>query len=398
MQNEQMIEKLNGRFSFMRLHYLKKLQKNVGHVSALKGTGTGASLNWQSKYSFGPYTPSLIVYKAYRDGEISVGITDFLSLKGVKEFHRACEICGLYYLTGYRINARCPSTDNGYVVMSVYGVPKDRIKETESRLAPLRTGRYAYVKKMTQNVNKEFNKFGIKLNFDRDVIGSSSYFSGGSVADKHVFFALAKAICKQFGKGENTLKFVEDQLKIDLKEEEKSMISDDANPFYEYDLARVLKTDKYSASIKSNVFTDEEAVIFAHSHNSIATYEVKSSKVAEVYKMADRAEKTGVDGIAFSASKFSAEEVEEICKYLVSKKLVAVDLEVIDEPRKKNSVEIASEYARNVLYTHAKALIGHEIAVSTQHGDGFNSAEMKSTWPSFEERIQLFANIAQKGD
>lgn len=393
MQQEQLVTRLSSRFYFRRLASLKRLSKSLD-VGSKRYYSNRILLNTQSKYSFGPYYPSMIAYRAYVNGLKSAGITDFLTVKGAKEMRKACAILGIFYITGYRLNTNSPITDGGEVIMSVYGVPKQRVKEVDSRLKVMRQDKYYTQKNIVKNVNKAYKKYGIKLDFETDVVDTSTYRKGGALTEKHVFYALSHKIVQKFGKGKLVVDFVEKDLGITLDQTSRSQIIEEDNPYYEFDLARIIKDIKYYQT--THLISDVEAVATAHEEESIICLECKSNLVEEVKRYADRAQEIGADGVAFVSSNFDDQILEELCTYITEKELLAIDLEVMDEPRKKFGKDIKSQKVIDLFKKNADVILGHEMAVSSLSGDGFNSDKIKSTWKNFAERVELFAGIAQK--
>ena len=55
-----------------------------------------------------------------------------------------------------------------------------------------------------------------------------------------------------------------------------------------------------------------------------------------------------------------------------------------------------SLYSDNIFKLHAYAIVGHEMSVSISTQDGFNSSKMIEKVPSFEDRVNLFAEIGHK--
>ncbi len=95
-----------------------------------------------SKYSFSPYSPTRVVYEAYKAGLDTVGLMDHDSIAGAKEFIEAGEIMGMATTVGFEIRtdwADTPFSDvtlnnpdqKGCSYICVHGVPHQNIKKAE---------------------------------------------------------------------------------------------------------------------------------------------------------------------------------------------------------------------------------------------------------------------------
>lgn len=393
MQKEQIISKINGKFAFSRIRALKKLKKEypdeLNYVC-----GNSVMLNCQSKYSYGPYYPAMTAYLASKNGAVVCGLTDLLTTCGIKEFVNACRILSLTYITGYREPVTVPFMEKGFLTLSIYGIPRDMYKKVDVGLRKDRESKYAYVKNAVRKLNEQYKKYHIKLNFEQDIIAKSMYGRGGTVANKHIFYALAEKITSIYGKGQPTLDFLTNTKKMNLDAQTIEKIKDETNPFYLFDLAKALNDE--SVLGKHNIKRDVEVISFAREIGALSVFEIKTKDKNEVYKVADRAKEIGADGVAFTAYAFSEIDRDEICKYLVNNKLLAVSLEVFDEPRKTPDNMFGSLYSDSVFKLHAYAIVGHEMSVSVSMTDGFSATKIIEKVPSFEDRVNLFAEIGHK--
>lgn len=393
MQKEQIISRINGKFAFSRIHALKKLKKEYPDEVNYE-CGNNVLLNCQSKYSYGPYYPAMTAYLLCRNSAAVCGLTDLLTTCGIKEFVNACKILSLTYITGYREPVTVPFLEKGFLTISVYGIPCNMYKKVDIGLRKDRENKYVYVKNAVRKINEQYKKHKIKLNFEQDIISKSLYYKGGTVANKQVFYALADKIVSVYGKGQPTLDFLINDVKLDLDAQMIEKIKDETNPYYLFDLAKALNDESIFG--KRNLKRDVEVTASAHEIGALSVVEIKTKDKNEVYKVADRAKEIGADGVAFTAYAFSESDRDEICKHLVNDKLLAVSLEVFDEPRKTPDNMFGSLYSDNIFKLHAYAIVGHEMSVSISTQDGFNSSKMTEKVPSFEDRVNLFAEIGHK--
>jgi len=247
MDNQKLIKKLNSKSKEERLKALKELKA----VTAERGEVEGYTNNHvHSKFSFSPYSPSRIIYEAYKSGLATVGLMDHDSIAGAKEFIEAGELFGITTTVGFEIRSdwadtpfkdrRLNSPDQlgcGYIC--VHGVPHQKIDETENFLRKVRKARNVRNKRMVSRINELVS--GISLDFENDVLPVSYADDGGCVTERHILFALAQKIVEAVGKGERLTDYIENKLDIPLMETQKKLLLDDEYTYYEYDLLNILK-------------------------------------------------------------------------------------------------------------------------------------------------------------
>ncbi|MBQ7540751.1 MAG: PHP domain-containing protein [Clostridia bacterium] len=203
-------------------------------------------------YSFSPYSPTAAVYFARAASLPAAGIVDHDSIAGAREFIRAGEIAGVattvgvecrVHMTGTPLEDRfINNTDQpGIAYMVLHGVPHGQIDRVQAFFAPLREKRNARNREMVCNINALLSDAGIVLDFDRDVLPLSQYANGGSVTERHLIFALCRAITALCGR-EKTARFVENVLSVPLSEKQRAYLTDADNPYFDYDLLGVLKS------------------------------------------------------------------------------------------------------------------------------------------------------------
>lgn len=143
--------------------------------------------------------------------------------------------------------------------MAVHSVPSSGFARLNEVFAPLREKRNERNRKMTENINRLMEPFGITLDFDRDVIPISQYANGGSITERHLLCALSQKILDKAGK-EGCVKFVEQELGIGLNDKTRERLSDPENPHLIYDLLGVMKAELVS---KIYIPATEECIAFA---------------------------------------------------------------------------------------------------------------------------------------
>ena len=220
-------------------------------------------------YSFSPYSPTAAIYCARDEGLETAGIMDHDSIAGAEEFRKAGKIAGIGTTCGMECRADLSGTrmagrklnnpdQAGICYMAIHSVPASRFARLNEVFAPLREKRNERNRKMTENINRLMEPFGIALDFDRDVIPISQYPNGGSITERHLLCALSQKILDKAGK-EGCADFVERKLGITLNEKTKERLSDPENPHLIYDLLGVMKAELVS---KIYVPATEECIAF----------------------------------------------------------------------------------------------------------------------------------------
>lgn len=152
-------------------------------------------------YSFSPYSPAAAVFAAKAEGLCTAGIVDHDTIAGAEEFIAAGSIAGLPVTIGIETRVSMEGTpferlrtnnpdQAGVSYMVLHAVPHRNIGMVQEYFAPLRVHRNARNRKMLDNINR---LTGLKLDFERDVLPLSRAHEGGSVTERHLMQALARA-------------------------------------------------------------------------------------------------------------------------------------------------------------------------------------------------------------
>ncbi|MBN2657412.1 MAG: PHP domain-containing protein [Spirochaetales bacterium] len=205
-------------------------------------------------YSFSPYTPAGAAFHAWKAGLGAVGIMDHDSISGAEEIIEAAKILGIASTCGFEVRVNMygtklegkkinnPDSEN-IAYMAVHGVPKNKFPLVEAFLAPICVERNKRNRKEVERLNELIRNFPIEqIDFDRDVLAISNAGIKGSITERHILYALAGKILDQFGKGEETVHFLEETMKIDLSPKIREFLRDESNPHYRYDLLGVMKS------------------------------------------------------------------------------------------------------------------------------------------------------------
>ena len=229
---------------------------------------------------------------------------------------------------------------------------------------------------MTEKINEKFGRYGITLDFKKDVYDLSTAAGGGTVTERHLLFALAEKIIEKFKNGEKIVDFVSNTLKTELTQKVKNYISDENNPYLTYDLLGALKSDTSFFYINADEEspTLEEYITFAKSMGAIVAYpylgdvgeSVTGDKKAQKFEddfleeLLSDLKTLGVDAIAFMPTRNTEKQIVRLMSLCDGYGFFQISGEDINSPRQKFECPMLE----NPLYSHlikaTWALIGME--------------------------------------
>lgn len=356
MQIEKIVGALSSHTRYKRHRLLKKLRKNITELSS-----TQKAIPFvRSVYSFSNQSPSMMAYLAYKSDLGLIGLFDMETLEGVKEFKKGCRLFGVETCVGCDVQvnphiADTISSNSGFI-----GVADRYLKQADKFLKPYREKHRERVAEMVDRINKKIKSLGIKISFIYDVYSLSKYIRGGTITEKHVWLAFAKKFINTYGKGEGLIEKIKSV--CDLTEMDITLMSDIANPFYEYDLAKILKI---AFRFDQNSHVDHKDIInFAHSINALALYELRFGSNGREAEIVQEVKAEGYDVLAFDPRVMKDEEVKNLVELCHGAQIIALPLEIIDYPRKKFDSLITDKELLSRLEKNAWAIAGHQMMVA----------------------------------
>ncbi|MBE7062029.1 MAG: PHP domain-containing protein [Clostridiales bacterium] len=416
---QELIKKLNGGTAEDRLSALKALVECQKEKPVRRDNDANNHIH--TIYSFSPYSPTKAAYMAYSAGLTSAGIMDHDSLSGVEEFKKACEILGLGSTCG--VEVRC-KYNKGFgkmnhpdqaecIYMAAHGIPAQNVKAFNEYLAPYRQKRNERDAEMCKLITGKFGKFGIELDFDKDVKPLSEAKDGGSVTERHLLFALAVKLNQKFGRTNELIAFLENDLGLKVSDKIKGFLLDENNEHFLYDLLGVLKADTafFYIDADEEMPDAEEFVKKAKEFGAIPAYaylgdvgdSVTGDKKAQKFEddflpeLIKEIKKSGFLACAYMPTRNTPAQLQRLGKMLKENELFEISGEDVNSPRQKFACAALAlpEYAH--LIDSTWALIGHE-AISSEKGveyGMFSEKSIKET-PNLYERIKKFAEIGHK--
>lgn len=418
----QLIGALNHKDIYVRLNSLKQLMKKVkaGEI-AKPEKGSDVNNHIHTAYSFSPYSPSKAAWMAYSAGLATAGIMDHDSIGGAEEFMQAGKITGVATTIGVECRADFSGTalkgrrinnpdQDSVAYVALHGIPHSQIDKVREFFIPFRKYRNIRNARMVENINGLIGSSGIELDFEKDVVPISNFGNGGSITERHILFALALKLTGKMGKGRQIPDFLKNTLKLDVNAKAEGFLSDPANPYYEYDLLGLLKSnlvEKFYIDATDECPDAAEFVKFSESIGAISAYaylgdvgdsvtgDKKARKFEDDYldELFTLLRELGFRAVTYMPSRNSIAQLDRVRKLCDAYGFFQISGEDINSPRQPFiCTALRNEKFRN-LYDAAWALIGHEFAATEHLNAGMFSSKTIAKYPSLEQRIKIYREI-----
>jgi hypothetical protein len=415
----KLIDKLNAPTKEERLCALKELLKV--ETDKPEKRENDANNHIHTIYSFSPYSPTKAAYMAYRAGLTSAGIMDHDSLSGAEEFKSACQMLGLGCTCG--VEVRC-KFDRGFgrinhpdqencIYMAAHGVPAQNLKAFNDYLEPFRQKRYERDEKMCKLISEKYGKFGIELDFNKDVKPLSQAHEGGSITERHLLYALAKKLADRFGRTNELISFLENDLNMSVNEKIKGYLLDNENPHFLYDLLGVLKADTafFYIDADEEMPVAEDFIKVALGFGAIPAYaylgdvgdsvtgDKKAQKFEDAYlpELIKSIKEVGFKAVAYMPTRNTPEQLQRLIKLVAENGLFEISGEDINSPRQKFACVALAQPEYSHLITSTWALIGHESIASEKGVEyGMFSEKAQREYPHVTDRTKAYAEIGRK--
>ena len=421
---EELILNLNAKTKEDRLASLTELMKKVNSGEIAKPVATdNVNSHIHTTYSFSPYSPTMAVWKAYQAGLITAGIMDHDSIAGAREFIEAGKIIGLATTIGFECRANCTDTpieglrinnpDQVTVAyITVHGIPHTMIDEAEKFIGPYREKRNIRNRKMVGILADMFAPFGVLYSYENDVAPISLCEEGGSITERHVLFGLISKIIEKYSKGIELVEFLINKVGIPLSEKAKIQLLDENNPYYNYDLLGLMKSElieKFYIDATDECPHITELVSFANRIGAISSYaylgdvgnsvtgDKKTQKFEDDYldMLFDTLSVLNFSAVSYMPSRNTLPQLERVRKLCAANGLFEISGEDINSPRQSFVCEALARPEFSHLIEATWALIGHEKAATIELSKGMFTAETIKAMPNLEDRIKYFYNIGK---
>lgn len=394
MKKEELIERLNDRDAEIRLASLRELMSMIDR-GELKAPVQGNDVNnhIHTTFSFSPYSPAKAVWMAYCAGLKTAGIMDHDSLSGAREFIEAGKITGILTTIGVECRVSMKNTpladkrinnpdQKGIAYTTIHGIPHQHIDEVVAFFKPYVKARNERNRKMTDRINTLTAPYGIRLDFDRDVVPLSEFVHGGSITERHLLFALSQKLTERFGKGEEIVSFLTKEMGIALPDKIRGYLSDSENPYYEYDVLGALKgnlVEKFYIDADEECPDVRELVAFAAKIDAFSAYaylgdvgdsvtgDKKTQKFEDDYldQLFDVIKELNFKAVTYMPSRNTMEQLRRVRALCERYGFFQISGEDINSPRQSFICEAQRNPEFANLYDSTMTLIRHETEKST---------------------------------
>ncbi len=375
-------------------------------------------------YSFSPYSPTLALYRARTAGLATAGIMDHDSVAGALEFAKAGELMGIATTTGLECRvsmAGTPFADRrlnnpdqpGNAYMAMHGIPRQNLDAVTEFLRPVRAARDARNRLMVDRLNAALSPAGVSVHYEKDVRPLSQWEDGGSVTERHLCFAAARALIARYGAGAPLLAALA-AIGATPSEKIAAYLSDADNEYIDYDLLGLLKSDLVGgfyvpATEECPPVRDFPAL--CHRVGAIAAYpylgdvgeSVTGDKKAQTFEdgyldeLFAHLKDWGFDAVTYMPSRNTDAQLSRVQALCARHGFFEISGEDINSPRQSFICSALARPDFAHLRTATWALIGHEREASKDIALGMFSKETIAKYPALGDRIDHFASVGADG-
>ena len=384
-------------------------------------TGRDVNNHIHTTYSFSPYSPTAAVWFAREAGLCTCGLMDHDSIAGAEEFLAAADVAGMAATIGMECRASFAGTpfgdrklnnpdQSGVLYMTLHGVPHNRAAELNEAFAPYRAKRNDRNRRMVEAINGMMGRYGVTIDFDRDVLPLSNYAKGGTVTERHLSSALAYRMLDVIGSGEKLIAFIKNELQLPISGKIEGYLLDENNPHRMYDLLGWIKSQliaRFYIDAADELPTVREALDLSERIGAIsaAAYlgdvgdSVTGDKRAQKFEddfldelIAYYAE-LGFRAVTYMPSRNTKAQLTRLRALCEKHNLFQISGEDINSPRQSFVCEAQRDPAFANLYEATWALIAHEWRATEDPDDGLFSEKSIRRWPNLNDRVRAFAEF-----
>ena len=384
-------------------------------------TGRDVNNHIHTTYSFSPYSPTAAVWFAREAGLCTCGLMDHDSIAGAEEFLAAADVAGMAATIGMECRASFAGTpfgdrklnnpdQSGVLYMTLHGVPHNRAAELNEAFTPYRAKRNDRNRRMVEAINGMMGRYGVTIDFDRDVLPLSNYAKGGTVTERHLSSALAYRMLDVIGSGEKLIAFIKNELQLPISGKIEGYLLDENNPHRMYDLLGWIKSQliaRFYIDATDELPTVREALDLSERIGAIsaAAYlgdvgdSVTGDKRAQKFEddfldelIAYYAE-LGFRAVTYMPSRNTKAQLTRLRALCEKHSLFQISGEDINSPRQSFVCEAQRDPAFANLYEATWALIAHEWRATEDPDDGLFSEKSIRRWPNLNDRVRAFAEF-----
>ncbi len=411
---QEALDLLNGE------HALENLRRLVAAEPA-PAAGRDVNNHIHTTYSFSPYSPAAAVWFARQAGLCTCGLMDHDTIAGADEFLAAAEIAGMAATIGMECRAsfaNTPFSDKklnnpdqaGVMYIALHGVPHDRAGELTRAMAPYREKRNARNRRMVDAINGMMARYGVTVDFDRDVLPLSNYARGGSVTERHLSRALAERMIEVAGSSAKLVRFIHEELKLPVPAKIEARLLDEDNPYRDYDLLGWIKSEliaRFYIDADDELMDVRDALALSERIGAISAMaylgdvgdSVTGDKRAQNFEddyldeLIEYVAAIGFRAVTYMPSRNTRAQLVRLRALCDKHGLFQISGEDINSPRQSFVCEAQRDPAFSNLYDATWALIAHEWRSTDDPAGGFFSPQSIERWPSLDERVRAFRDF-----
>ena len=256
-------------------------------------------------------------------------------------------------------------------------------------------------------------RYGVTIDFDRDVLPLSQYAHGGSVTERHLSSALAYKMLEKIGAGDKLVSFIKDTMQLPLSAKIEGYLLDEKNPHAMYDLLGWIKatlisrfyidaTDECPDVRDVLALSERIGAISAYAYLGDVGDSVTGDKRAQKFEddyldeLVKYLKWLGFRAITYMPSRNTRPQLDRVRGLCERYGLFQISGEDINSPRQSFVCEAQRDPAFRNLYDATWALIAHEWRSTDDPADGLFSEKSVAAWPKLEDRVKAFARFGQE--
>jgi hypothetical protein len=265
---------------------------------------------------------------------------------------------------------------------------------------------------MTDAINGMMGRYGVTIDFEKDVLPLSNFARGGSVTERHLSSALALRMIDVIGKGDRLVKFIKDELKLPISGKIEGFLLDEGNPHMMYDLLGWIKsqlisrfyidaTDECPDVRELLALSERMGAISAYAYLGDVGDSVTGDKRAQKFEddfldeLVEYVAGLGYRAITYMPSRNTREQLRRLRALCEKHSLFQISGEDINQPRQSFVCQAQRDPEFANLYEATWALIAHEWRSTQDPDDGLFSPRTIEKWPDLNERVKAFARFGE---
>jgi len=361
---------------------------------------------------------------AFISGLSTAGIMDHDSVGGAWEFIEGGQILQLPITVGMECRVDMSATrlagkkinnpdQNGIAYMAVHGIPHNRLERVSGFIRPYQEHRNRRNREMIRNLNQITGQYGMDISFERDVQPISMCHDGGSITERHILYALALRMISILGRGERLVRFLKEELQINLNTRLEAFLTDTENIHYAYDLLGVLKSDlveKFYIPAADECPPVSEVIALCEEVGAISAYaylgdvgdsvtgDKKTQKFEDDYLelLFEEIKDIGFRAVTYMPSRNTKAQLQRVQMLCEKHGLFQISGEDINSPRQKFLCEAMKDESFRNLIDSAWALIGHELAASENPDMAMFSKASDKKFLALQDKVRYYKDIGKR--